>query len=94
MWTLYPAQNPETPARTIDGVAIVITPHDSCIHELSETATYLWDRADGTRSLDALLNEMLEEFDVDEATLRTDALAFVEDAVAHGLLVLHERPSA
>ena len=24
----YPAQNPDTPARTIDGEAIVITPHD------------------------------------------------------------------
>jgi hypothetical protein len=92
MWNLYLRQNPDTPARTIDGEAIVITPDDSTLHTLNDTATFIWDRADGTRTLDAIVVEMLDEFEVDEATLRKDALAFVDDAVARQLLLTSERP--
>lgn len=93
MWTRYVAQNPDTPARTIDGEAIVITPHDSTLHTLNETATFIWDRADGTRTLEQISAEMLAEFEVDEETLRADALAFVEEAVQKGLVLVTDTPN-
>ena len=93
MWTRYIAQNPDTPARTIDGEAIVITPHDSTLHTLNETATYIWDRANGTRTLEQIAEEMLDAFDIDADTLRADALAFVETAVEKGLILASEEPS-
>lgn len=93
MWTLYIRQNPDTPARTIDGEAIVITPADSILHTLNETATFIWDRADGTRTLEQIATEMLEEFDVEAAALRDDALRFVEDAVRRGLVLVSETPT-
>lgn len=92
MWTRYIAQNPDTPARTIDGEAIVITPHDSTLHTLNTTATYIWDRADGTRTLEDIAREMLAEFEVDEGALKADALAFVEEAVAKGLMQVSDEP--
>lgn len=94
MWTRYLAQNPDTPARTIDGEAIVITPHDSTLHTLNATATFIWDRADGTRTLEAIAAEMIEEFDVEESVLREDALAFVEEAVTKGLMQASDEPSS
>src|ERR1043165_6323419 len=93
MWTLYIRQNPDTPARTIDGEALVITPQDSTLHTLNDTATFIWDRADGSRTLEAIAQEMLDEFDVDEAVLKADALAFVEDAVARSLLLTSDKPA-
>lgn len=93
MWTRYIAQNPDTPARTIDGEAIVITPHDSTLHTLNETATYIWDRADGTRTLEEIAAEMLEEFETDAETLRADALDFVQTAVDKGLMLVTEEPT-
>ena len=92
MWTLYLRQNPDTPARTIDGEAIVITPSDSTLHTLNDTATFIWDRADGTRTLESIAEEMLQEFDIDADTLRRDAIAFVEDAVKRNLLITSETP--
>ena len=92
MWTLYLKQNPDTPARTIDGEAIVITPHDSTLHTLNDTGTFIWDRADGTRTLEQIAQELLLEFEVDEAELRQDAIAFVEEAVQRGLMLVAERP--
>jgi hypothetical protein len=93
MWTRYIAQNPDTPARTIEGEAIVITPHDSTLHTLNTTATFIWDRADGTRTLADIAAELIGEFEVDEETLRADALAFVEEAVAKGLMQVSDEPA-
>lgn len=93
MWSKYIRQNPDTPARTIDGEAIVITPHDSTLHTLNDTATFIWDRADGTRTLEAIARELTDEFDVDVDTLKQDALAFVEDAVKKGLLLAADTPT-
>ena len=92
LWTLYPAQNPDTPARTIDGEAVVITPHDSTLHTLNETATFIWDRADGTRTLQTIAKELVEEFDVDDETARNDAEAFVRSAVEKGLMRIQDAP--
>lgn len=93
MWNLYVAQNPDTPARTIEGEAIVITPHDSNLHTLNETATYIWDRADGTRTLEQIAGEMLDEFEVGEEELRADAISFVETAVDKGLMLVTDAPN-
>lgn len=94
MWDRYVEQNPETPARTIDGEAIVITPHDSTLHTLNDTATYIWDRADGSRRLSDIAAEMLETFEVEETALRADAESFVEEAVQKGLMFVHDEPRA
>lgn len=93
MWNTYIRQNPDTPARTLDGEAIVITPDDSVLHTLNDTATFIWDRADGTRTLQAIADQMREEFDVDPDTLQREAVAFVEDAVKRGLLLASEKPA-
>jgi len=93
MWNQYPTQNPDTPARTVEGEAIVITPHDSTLHSLNETATFIWDRANGTVTLEQITQEMLETYEVDEQLLRQDAEAFVSEAVKKGLMLLHVEPS-
>ena len=93
-WDQYLAQNKDTPARTVDGVALVITPHDSTLHNLNETATFIWDRADGTRTLAQIATEFLQTYQVDEQTLRTDAEAFVQQAVQLGLMTAEEEPEA
>lgn len=92
MWNQYIRQNPDTPARTLDGEAIVITPEDSVLHTLNDTATFIWDRADGTRTLKAIAAEMATVFDVDPETLQKEAVAFVEDAVRRGLMLASDRP--
>jgi hypothetical protein len=91
-WQMYVAQNPDTPARTVDGSAIVITPHDSMLHTLNETATFIWDRADGSRTLAHITEELIGEFDVELALARTEALAFVATAIEKGLMLASPTP--
>ena len=90
--TKYIAQNPDTPARTIDGEAVVITPHDSTLHTLNGTATFIWERADGTKTLGQICSELLATFEVDEATAQADAGSFVKEAVEKGLMLTGDAP--
>ena len=89
-----PRQNPDTPARTIEGEAVVITPHDSRLHSLNETGTFIWERADGSRSLVSIIEEMTATFEVAELQLHEDATSFVTDAVEKGLLYLDPAPDS
>lgn len=92
MLNQFPQQNPDTPARSIDGEALVITPHDSHLHTLNATATAIWDLADGARSLEEIVDVVVERFEVSRDVAVADARAFVEEATSRGLLLLHERP--
>ena len=93
LWDWFLSQNPDTPARTIDQEAVVITPHDSRIHALNPTATFIWDQADGTRTLTTILAELLEEFEVDAALAREDAAVFVSEGLRLGLFVMTQTPT-
>jgi len=88
----YISQNPDTPARTIEGEAIVITPHDSTLHTLNGTATFIWDHADGTKTLGQITEQLLTTYEVEEDVAREDALAFVQEAVAKGLILTGDEP--
>ena len=86
MWEKYPRQNPDTPTRTIEGEAIVITPDDSRMHNLNPTATFIWDRADGAQTLEQIFQAMHNEFEVSENELRNDILAFVKESQTKGMI--------
>jgi hypothetical protein len=42
------------------------------LYTLNEVAGFVWDRLDGARPVDALVREVVEEFEVDEQTARED----------------------
>lgn len=88
----YIAQNPDTPARSINGSAVVITPHDSTLHTLNGTATFIWERADGRKTLGEICAELLATFEVEENTAQADAGRFVKEAVEKGLMLTGDAP--
>lgn len=93
LWHKYPNQNPDTPTRTIEGEAVVITPHDSRLHTLNETGTFIWERADGSLDLKSIAREMHEQFDASDDQIKADALAFARDALEKGLLIFETSAS-
>ena len=53
---------------------------------LNETATYLWKRLEADSSEEALVDALLEEYDVDPATAHKAVADFVGELNAHGFL--------
>ena len=82
-------QNPELPVTLVAGEAAIITPVDSRLHILNDVATRIWEHcADDGCTLEALVEALRAEFEVDAETARTEARAFLDDGVARGVLII------
>lgn len=53
---------------------------------LSEVGQFVWSRADGTRGLGELVDEVVREFEVGPEQARADVAEFVAQLQAYGLL--------
>lgn len=60
------------------------------IYTLNETASRIWALIDGRRTLGDIRDEMVAEFDVDEAEAEQDLLELVEQLQAAGALEMVE----
>lgn len=92
--TQYPLQNPDNPARVIDGETVIVTPDDSQLHTLNGTGTFIWQRCDGQHKLEAIVTAMVDEFEVERDRAEQDAVAFVQACVEKKVLRLSDGPIA
>ncbi|HTV19691.1 MAG TPA: PqqD family protein [Polyangiaceae bacterium] len=85
-------QNERTACRVIDGKAVVITIDENQVHVLNSVGTRVWQLADG-RPLDAIVDAIVDEFEVERAQAAHDVCSFAERLVAVGAArVAEERP--
>jgi methyltransferase-like protein len=63
----------------LDQTAMIILTRENeeKVFNLNKTAAYLWEKCDGTKTLEELIKELCEHYNVDEATARKDAEAFI-----------------
>lgn len=67
-----PERNPKLAWREIGGEIVIISPDDSQVHELNETASLVWKQADGTRTREEIAAVVASEFEVDLAAAAAD----------------------
>jgi len=85
-------QNERTACRVIGGKAVVITIDHNQVHVLNGVGTRVWELADG-RPLDAIVDAIVDEFEVERAQAALDVCQFAERLVAIGAArVEGERP--
>ena len=83
---LFPERNPKLAWREIDGEAVIISPEDSHVHELNETASLIWTSADGRHSVDDIAGVMAAKYDVPLPVAKADTSELIEMLSAKGLL--------
>lgn len=83
----HPVRRP-VPWRVLDTEALVVDPKAGLLYPLNSVATRIWELADGSRSVDAIITALVDEFDADEATIRADALRFLDDLATAGLIAM------
>lgn len=84
------AQHPNAAWRDLDGEVVIISPEDSVLHELNETASFLWKHATGKLTVAELAGLLAEEFEVDDATALADTQELVAHLAGKGLLAPYE----
>lgn len=90
----YISRSPAVAMRRLGDETIVMSAADSSIFALNDTATAIWEAADGRTTLREIVERRVcEEFDTDSETAYRDAEELVADLAGHGILVVSDRPA-
>ncbi|MGH9747011.1 MAG: PqqD family protein [Candidatus Acidiferrales bacterium] len=89
--SVFPERNPKLAWREIDGEAVIISPDDSHVHELNETASVIWKLADGKHSADQIAAAVAAGYDVPVEVAQADVRELIEVLEAKGLLMAPKR---
>jgi methyltransferase-like protein len=49
------------------------------MYTLNETGAFIWERIDGKKSVEDIINEMMNEYEVDYDTASGDVFSFIDD---------------
>lgn len=88
----YVARSTDVAARMIGGEMMIMSGRDASLFCLNETASLLWQAADGQADIDGIAQMVCERFDVEPDTARQDLLEVARELAAHRLLVLSDTP--
>jgi|SRR5580698_4167278 hypothetical protein len=90
----YLSRSSSVAARELAGEMMIMSATDSTLFSLNETATLIWNAADGKTSLrDIVENKICAEFDVEPDAAYRDAEALVSSLASLGILNLSTEPS-
>jgi hypothetical protein len=91
MSRLFVARNPGVAARSLDGEMMIMSGKDSTLFTLNRTATIIWQAADGTTSLDEIVERRIcPEYEVEPAVALQDAETLARELATHGILDVSE----
>ena len=82
----YPRRRVDICSRVVAGERLVLDLAGARIHQLNATASYIWDRCDGHRTVSAIAAELTDLFQVDDKTAREAVQATLRQLDELGLL--------
>jgi hypothetical protein len=93
--TTYLARSNAVAARELAGEMMIMSATDSTLFSLNETATLIWNAADGKTSLrDIVENKICAEFDIEPKIAYRDAESLVTNLAELGILQLSAEPQS
>ncbi len=91
--SLFVTRSSAIAARVLAGEMIVMSIADSRLFTLNETATAIWQAADGRTPLSEIVRDRIcAEFEVDPDTAYADAEALCRALAEQGILLVSDRP--
>ncbi len=90
----YISRGEHVAARMLGGEMMIMSIRDSRLFSLNETASTIWQAADGATSLRQIVERaILARFDIDAETAYRDAIELVEGLAQYGILKLADEPA-
>ncbi len=81
------AHNDKCPVRKIGQGLVVMDPTGESTHSLDEIGSFIWDLLDGHLDLTAILDVIVDEYEVAEDVARQDLLNFATQMLAADILI-------
>jgi PqqD family protein of HPr-rel-A system len=69
-----------------DFTSVAVDPDSGQAHALTPVATAIFERCDGTMTVDEIVQEIVDIFDCDGHQARGDVVAFIDELRERGLL--------
>jgi ornithine carbamoyltransferase len=74
--------------RTFENESVLLNLETESYHGLDEVGTGMWQALTQSENIQKAYESLLSDYQVDEATLRQDLQAFLQDLVTRGLVEL------
>jgi Coenzyme PQQ synthesis protein D (PqqD) len=85
-----PCRSERIAYRVIGGEALVMVVDRKALHRLNDVGSRVFELCDGQTSIDAIVEAIVVEFDVDAPTARADVQAFIRELAATGAISFKE----
>ncbi len=73
--------------RVIDGETIIMSPFGDKLYALNDVGTFIWELLDGSRTINDIVNSILEDYDTEENIAYRDTIRFIEKLLENNMLV-------
>jgi heterodisulfide reductase subunit B len=83
-------RHPHAAFRRIVGEMVIVTPLDSCMHTLNDVGAFIWERADGQHTVQQIIEELCETYDVAPEVAKADVIEFVQELLARDMCLIYE----
>ena len=83
---LHPKKRNDVNARLVDLEIVVLDRQHGSIHQLNQTASFVWEQCDGESTLEKIANRLTEAFAVDFSTAMSDVRKVIQQLNDIGLL--------
>ncbi len=70
----------------IDNEGILLNMQDECYYGFDEVASRMWELLFQHKDTTIVMNLLLEEYEIDEVTLRNDLVRIIDELVALGIV--------
>ncbi len=84
--TSRPAHHPQVILQESGEEAVLILPAQGKVKVLNATGTFIWEKLDGTRTLEEIAQALSQVYDVPPTEALQDVLAFVAALAERGLV--------
>ena len=86
--TNYPMRRSDLSVRMIEGETVILDRHRKLIHQLNQTASYIWGRCDGRSTVAEIARELAGAFHINVDSAARDTASVVRELERMGLINL------
>jgi hypothetical protein len=80
------AKSPKTAWQIIEGEAVLLSMDTKVLRGLNPVGSRIWELIDGQRSLEDIIEVIVQEFDVAATDAARDVRAFIQELLDRGLV--------
>jgi len=82
-----PRKSPNAAYRIYDGQATIVLPERAEVNVLNEIGSIVWERIDGTRTVQQIVDAVVEQCETSPEVARRDVIEFLQSLRVHGMVI-------